>query len=197
LEGTDTVKIDILDEDGSIYDRGELTPFLLLVLPIVLIIVVLIFIVSIFRKSSRKKLERRLQRVGIDLGSLDTGGQKVQARENQETSPSSRSPKVHDLVPMKLVLEKGPSRSQEKKKQNISEPTEWKEHRVAKDLRPNGEDKGPEKVHYKPPPLIKVVIECPFCNEIFKERVDPNIINQGEVFTVKCPHCNRSGDITP
>ncbi len=197
LEGTDTVTIDILEDDDSIYQRGELTPFLLLVLPIVFIIVVLIFIVSIFRKSSRKKLERRLQRVGIDLGAFEGGGQRVQAHEPQMPSSASRSPKVHDLVPTRSVREKEAPNIPDKKKAKPLEPLEWKEHRVAKDLKPDSEEKGPEKVHYKPPPLIKVVIECPFCNEIFKERVDPNIINQGEVFTVKCPHCNRSGDITP
>jgi len=197
LEGTETIEIDILEDDGSLYERGELTPFLLLVLPIVLIIALIVFLASIFGKNSRRKLEKRLQRVGIDLGTFETAQVKGERKGNEMPKKASRSPKVHDLVPMKNSSEKTGARTEELMSVANKEPHEWREHRVARDLEPEGMEMEDEKVHYKPPPLIKVVIECPFCNEIFKERVDPNIINEGEVFTVKCPHCNRSGDITP
>ena len=80
-------------------------------------------------------------------------------------------------------------------KLDAEEVPHWKE--PAKPRPKARSEKKHEKVHYHPPPLVKVVIECPFCSEIFKEKVDPNLIKEHQVFTVKCPHCGRGGDITP
>jgi hypothetical protein len=199
LTDEETITIDVVEDDTSIIDRSDIWTFLMLVIPIILIILIVVLIAWFLRSSSKKRLEKRLERIGVDSNGVVTQTSTPSER-SRDLSAKNRSPKVHDVVAVK--------NKEKPHKVNAEEITQWDGPKVPElKPRPRSREKDrpqpkknkphKEKLHYHPPPLVKVVIECPFCSEIFKEKVDPNILKDHEVFTVKCPHCGRGGDINP
>lgn len=187
LTDLETITIDILEDESPI-DKGKIWPFLITVIPLILIILVVVIAAYAFRNRSKGRLEKRLKKIGIKMdGTFTTQTDEPQA--HQTTGPKGRpsSPKVHDVVAVK---------KQEKEERKDIEEVSHRKGPIKQRPESKPGDKH-EKLHYHPPPLVKVVIECPFCSEIFKEKVDPNLIKERQVFTVKCPHCGRGGDITP
>jgi hypothetical protein len=182
------VEIDILEDGSPRRDQGEIWPFLVTIIPLILIILLVVIVAYTFRSRSKGRLEKRLKKIGIKLdGTFLTHVDESAAHHGNEPKSRPHSPKVHDVVAVKkkekeikLDAEEIPHLKGSVKHRPRSKPAE--KH---------------EKLHYHPPPMVKVVIECPFCSEIFKEKVDPNLIKEHQVITVKCPHCGRGGDITP
>ncbi|MGA1793284.1 MAG: PKD domain-containing protein [Thermoplasmatota archaeon] len=183
LSDTEKATIDVLPDDVQIYDRGDIWPFLVIAIPIVLLIIIFVVIVSMVRSGTRKRLEKRLEKIGLDPeGFLHSRGKGSDHGTPHSTREVHEGPKVHDLVPVKA----------EKKIDKGSETIhEWKEpHKRKRDSRESTARKQEVKT-------VKVVIECPFCSELFKEKVEIKALKDHEVMTVKCPHCGRAGDITP
>ncbi|MBN1538544.1 MAG: hypothetical protein JW939_00230, partial [Candidatus Thermoplasmatota archaeon] len=183
LSDTGSVSIDVIGSDADVYESADLWSFVLVALLLVLIILILVFISTLLRSSARKRLERRLQKIGMDPESF------LLLRDNREkhTGPSPdierrQGPKVHDLVQVK---------KEEDAEESIEILPEWKEPETevtVKRAHPRSEEEGK---------YLKVVIECPFCSGVFKEKVPLSAIKKHQTFTVRCPDCGRSGDITP
>ncbi|MBN1391041.1 MAG: hypothetical protein JXA22_10420 [Candidatus Thermoplasmatota archaeon] len=182
LSDTASVTIDINEDDAFIYDNADLWPFLLISIPLVLIVLTLVLIATLFRSSARKRLERRLRSLGIDPEGFRSS-REVDDREIRGHVADQRKhgPKVHDLVPV----------WNEEESESVEMIHERKGSKEAgrvddKDASAKEEERS-----------LKVVIECPFCSEVFKEKIKLDVVRKHQTFTVKCPHCGRSGDITP
>ncbi|MGA1872757.1 MAG: PKD domain-containing protein [Thermoplasmatota archaeon] len=184
LSDTETITVDILDDDVSIYQRGDIWPFLVIVIPVVIIIVLLVLIVSFLRSSARRRLEKRLEKIGLDpegfLASRGRGGDHSRPSPDQSRN---EGPKVHDLVPVKT--------ERKEDRPEVELIPQWKEPHKRRTERRGHDTKE------RHPSSVKVVIECPFCSELFKEKVEMKALREHHVMTVKCPHCGKAGDITP
>ncbi|MGA1820061.1 MAG: PKD domain-containing protein [Thermoplasmatota archaeon] len=184
LSDTETATIDVVSDDVQIYDRGDIWPFLVIAIPIVILIIVFVVIVSLLRSGAKKRLERRLERIGLDPeGFLQSRGKGRDHGPSHSTRDAHAGPKVHDLVPVKV--------EKKAEKEHVELLQEWKEpHKRQREAKEPPAGKPEVRT-------VKVVIECPFCSELFKEKVEMNALKEHQVMTVKCPHCGRAGDITP
>ncbi|MGA1866374.1 MAG: PKD domain-containing protein [Thermoplasmatota archaeon] len=183
LSDSESVTIDVIDNDVDIYENADLWSFVLVAILIVLIILIMVFIATVLRSSARKRLERRLRKIGMDPESFLLSREKRKKHfKSSLVIDRQQSPKVHDLIQVKR---------DEEGEERVEILPEWKEpetEMTVKRAQPRSE--GQDR-------YLKVVIECPFCSGVFKQKVPVSAIKKHQTFTVRCPDCGRSGDITP
>ncbi|MFW3145367.1 MAG: PKD domain-containing protein [Thermoplasmatota archaeon] len=182
--GSDSVTLDFVDDGNGVTSNQGLTSFLLFIAPVVLFVLILILIILFVGRGRKRKLETRLRKIGVMVDeegrvhSVPTDG-----RHGGFPSEGAR-PKVHDLVQVSGSGPNEPSREDETSSKSAAEEKSTSRVKKAPPIPGTGEQ------------MLKVVLECPYCGESFKEQVKGSVIRNNRPFTVTCPHCGESGDIT-
>jgi hypothetical protein len=183
-KGSANITLDIEDRDSTPTESEDLYGFLLCMSPFVVFIILAVILVSWLKGSKGRKLKKELLIEGIET---DSSSQKVNAEVIEE--PPSRSKKVMDLTP--VLTTKSHEKPSRRRESSDARP------RKAEPMprsHPARETKRKE-LHLGKVETVTALVECPFCQNAFKARVEKYKLMSGDPFEVKCTHCGRTGEI--
>ncbi len=182
LSAKDTIKFIISDpSDDPRADVLSISDYLKIILPLFLVFLLILAAVTFMGKSRKRRIERKLERAGIDCRDRQQywsgGSRTVQAEEVDLVPILSRSEKTCEDESPRTVPGEPP------KPWTAPPPPRRK-----KEDRPKG----------RPSPTMKkvgVVLECPTCMETFRMRVSKRALDRGDDIELMCPHCGYEGNI--
>jgi hypothetical protein len=178
---SDPVTISVEDSGNDDRESEDLYGFLICMSPFIVFILVAVLMISWFKGSKGRKLKRELLMEGIET----TGhGNRVKAEVIDEPKNTA---KVVDLTPVLSTKSHG-------KRVQKDDMAVTKKKADPLPTPPKKVDDN-EKLHLGKVETVTALVECPFCNNAFKTRVERKKLMNGEPFDVKCTHCGRRGEI--
>ncbi len=182
LSAKDTLKFIISEpSDGPRTEGLSISDYLKIILPLFLVFMIILAIVTFMGKSRKRRIEKKLERAGIDCRARQQywsgGSRTVQAEEVDLVPILSRSERTCEDEPPITVPGESP-------KPWAAPPSPSRK----RDVRPKG----------RPSPTVKkvgVVLECPTCTETFRMRISKRALDRGDDIELMCPHCGYEGNI--
>jgi hypothetical protein len=188
--GFDNVTVTVKDPGNSDVESEDITQFLLFITPIVVTLIVIVALVAWLRGSRQKKIRRELLRMGLDTEPTATRVHAQVIESSEDETDGSPEIKVMELVPIHTT------KAKPKKETKVSvAPTPKRTAAPLKESMMDHHETGKVEVPLKKGNEVNALLECPFCNNSFKARVDRSKLMSGEPFRIKCPECGRSGMI--
>ncbi|MDG6226161.1 MAG: PKD domain-containing protein [Candidatus Thermoplasmatota archaeon] len=171
------VTIEISQDGTSPILRGNLSAFLLMIVPIAFFMLFIIMMIAYLRGSRKRRLEHDLEDVGIVHDP-----QYIRLEEVERV----QGPTVLDLRPANRDEFALSGKKKEMKEGN--EGISLKRN-VDERQRPSKGTSGTSRPPYK----VKMTLECPSCTRKFRTNVDDPLPKGG--LPIKCPHCGMRGTI--